>query len=59
MAGMSTQPAMYHAFSDADEFEVEFDRDGDALDPMRGILVGLALCVPFWAGAVYLVLRWI
>jgi hypothetical protein len=54
---MSTQPVVYHAFSDADDFDVEFDREADALGPIRGILVGIAMCIPFWAAAVYLVLR--
>jgi hypothetical protein len=56
---MSTQPVVYYAFSDADECDGEFDREADALDPIHGILVGLGLCVPFWAAAVYLVVRWI
>ena len=53
---MTTQPAVFHAFPDVDELDAEFE-NGDALNPVRGILFGIVVCVPFWAAAVYLVLR--
>jgi hypothetical protein len=55
--GMSTQPAVYDAFSDVDEFDLESEQpEGDVSNPIRGILFGIAMCLPFWT-AMYLLLR--
>jgi hypothetical protein len=52
---MTSQPVAYPRFSDVEHFCTEFV-EADALNPTRGILVGIALCAPFWA-SVYLFVR--
>jgi hypothetical protein len=55
---MSTESVLYEALPDDDDSLVELEHDGavESFDVMRGILVGVMLCLPFWAG-VYLILR--
>ena len=56
--GMSMQPAVYDAFPDIDEPDVKHEEpDGDVSNPVPGILLGVVMCLPFWAVAVYLLLR--
>ena len=52
---MSTGPVAHQPFPDLDAFQSEADRE-DVFNPIRGILVGIVLCAPFWA-AVYWILR--
>ena len=54
--GMTTQPVTYEPFPDADDLALEFEGQADVLNPVRGILVGILVCAPFWA-AMYLVFR--
>jgi hypothetical protein len=52
---MSSQPVAYPRFQDVEDLGVE-RVEADALNPTRGVLVGIALCAPFWAG-LYLLVR--
>ena len=55
--GMSTQPVVYDAFPDVDEFDAKHkEPEGDVTNPVHGVLFGVVMCLPFWA-AVYLLLR--
>jgi hypothetical protein len=49
---MTSQPATYQTFPDIDR-NVEPEGDFDVMNPVRGIVMGIALCAPFWVG-VYL-----
>jgi hypothetical protein len=52
----TTQPISFDAFQDTDELQVEPDWETDeSLDAIRGVLFGMALCLPFWAGVYWLV----
>ena len=55
---MSTESVLYEALPDVDDslVELEPDKAVESFDVMRGILVGVMLCLPFWAG-LYLILR--
>lgn len=56
-AHMSGQPVTFEAPQDIDNFTVELDEGTvESLDALRGVLFGLLLCLPFWAG-VYLFIR--
>jgi hypothetical protein len=53
---MSSQPIAFEAFQDIDELWVESDWETEeSLNAIRGVLVGIALCMPFWAGLFWLV----
>ena len=56
--GMSTESVFYEALPDVDDSLVELEPEGavESFDVMRGILVGVMLCLPFWAG-LYFFLR--
>jgi hypothetical protein len=50
---MSNQPFALEAFQGLDEVPVELDTESDgetveSLGASRGILLAVALCVPFW-----------
>jgi len=46
---MSNQSFALEAFQGLDEVPVELDSEsGDSLGASRGILLAVALCVPFW-----------
>jgi hypothetical protein len=55
---MSTESAFYEALPDVDDSLVELEPEGavESFDVMRGIVVGVMLCLPFWAG-LYFFLR--
>jgi hypothetical protein len=53
---MSTPPIAFEALHGIDERQVEPDWETvESLDAIRGVLFGIALCVPFWAGVYWLV----
>jgi hypothetical protein len=53
---MGSRPLAFEAFQDIDELQVEPDWDtAESLDAIRGVLFGIILCVPFWAGVYWLV----
>jgi hypothetical protein len=55
-AVMSTPPIAFEAFPDVDELRAEPDQDPvESFNAIRGILFGVALCVPFWAGVYWIV----
>jgi hypothetical protein len=52
----TTQPLSFEAFDEIDELQVEPDWETvESLDAIRGLLFGIVLCVPFWAGVFWLV----
>jgi hypothetical protein len=55
---MSTESVLYEALPNDADCLVELEPDGpvESFDVMRGILFGVMLCLPFWAG-LYLILR--
>jgi hypothetical protein len=54
---MSGQPGTFETTQDIDNVTVELDEElVESLDALRGVLFGLVVCIPFWAG-VYWVLR--
>jgi hypothetical protein len=57
MHGMTSQPAIYESLPDVDDdLDTEFDSEAEAFNPIRGMLVGIALCAPVWA-ALYWMFR--
>jgi hypothetical protein len=51
---MNTQPFAFEAFQDIDAPQIELNSELDSetdesLGASRGILLAVALCVPFWA----------
>ena len=57
---MNNQPFALEAFQGIDELQLELDTESDSetvdpLDASRGILLAVAICVPFWS-SVYSIL---
>jgi hypothetical protein len=57
---MNNQPFALEAFQGIDELQLELDTESDSetVDPLgasRGIMLAVALCVPFWT-SVYSIL---
>jgi hypothetical protein len=50
---MTSQPVIYEPFPDVDH-EVELEDEFDLLNPVRGIVIGIALCAPFWVGVYWM-----
>jgi len=53
---MASHPVTYEPFPDVDDLGLDFEADADVLNPVRGILMGIVICAPFWAAA-YLAVR--
>jgi hypothetical protein len=55
-ANMSGQPATFETPQDIDNFTVELgDETVESFDAVQGVLFGLLLCMPFWAGVYWFV----
>ena len=54
---MATQPLPYETLRDLDEGEVDASWDaneGDSFNPIRGIILAVVACAPFWAAVYWL-----
>ncbi len=54
-AHMTGQPLTMETAQDLDRLTVELDDETvESLDALRGVLFGVLLCMPFWAGVYWL-----
>ncbi len=52
---MTGQPLTMEPAQDIDRLTVELDDETvESLDALRGVLFGVLLCMPFWAGVYWL-----
>ena len=53
---MTTQPAVFESLGKMDELQLDCEHEADVMDPLRGVLLGIVLSAPLWAG-LYLLVR--